>query len=205
MGYHLTTSLDLPPARAPASPKTHTPLPRLQERGHRFYSAEVGRWVSRDPINEIGGSAEFRREEVEHLQPRAEQEFVFCRNNPTSLIDPYGLWVQIGCTNASGGGCANCHAPCRMKRARWWPGQGYAGTCQNVSELNTDPGPPDVITYCACCTYEKIGCERKGCQWCVKLRTKCVDPRTGELTILNNVTWGPCWDSQRECEQDRGL
>ena len=52
MGYHLTTSLDLPPARTPASPKTHTPLPRLQERGHRFYSPDIGRAVSRDAEEE---------------------------------------------------------------------------------------------------------------------------------------------------------
>jgi RHS repeat-associated protein len=55
MGYHLTTSLDLPSARSHASPKTHVPWPRLQERGLRFYSPEVGRWLSRDPIEEDGG------------------------------------------------------------------------------------------------------------------------------------------------------
>jgi RHS repeat-associated protein len=59
MGYHLTTSLAPPRVRSYATPKTHTPLPRLQERGHRFYSTELSRWISRDPIGEEGGLSEY--------------------------------------------------------------------------------------------------------------------------------------------------
>jgi RHS repeat-associated protein len=55
MGYSLTTSLARPAARSHASPKTHVPLSRLQERGLRYYSPTLGRWVSRDPIGEFGG------------------------------------------------------------------------------------------------------------------------------------------------------
>jgi hypothetical protein len=54
MGYHLTTALAPPRVRSLASPKTHTPLPRLQERGHRFYSTELSRWLSRDTTVEEG-------------------------------------------------------------------------------------------------------------------------------------------------------
>jgi RHS repeat-associated protein len=59
MGYHLTTSLAWPCARSHASPKTHVPGSRLQERGHRYYSANLGRWVSRDPIGERGGANQY--------------------------------------------------------------------------------------------------------------------------------------------------
>jgi RHS repeat-associated protein len=81
MGYHLTTSLDLPPARSHASPKTHTPLPRLQERGLRYYSPEVGRWVNRDPIGERGGSCIYSALD----------------NSPVNKVDPFGreVWSFI--------------------------------------------------------------------------------------------------------------
>jgi RHS repeat-associated protein len=51
MGYHATASFPSPFA----TPKTHTPFSRLQERGHRYYSPSLGRWLSRDPIEEQGG------------------------------------------------------------------------------------------------------------------------------------------------------
>ena len=47
MGYSLTTSLARPSARSHASPKTHVPGSRLQERGHRYYNPEMGRWIGR--------------------------------------------------------------------------------------------------------------------------------------------------------------
>jgi RHS repeat-associated protein len=77
MGYHLTTSLARPPARSHASPKTHTPLPRLQERGLRFYSTELSRWVSRDPIGERGGW----------------NLYGFVANAPSTRYDPLGLKI----------------------------------------------------------------------------------------------------------------
>jgi RHS repeat-associated protein len=38
--------------RSPVSPKTHTPWGRLQVSGYRYYSTELGRWPSRDPLFE---------------------------------------------------------------------------------------------------------------------------------------------------------
>jgi RHS repeat-associated protein len=76
MGYHLTTSLARPSARTHATPKTHTPLPRLQERGLRFYSPQLGRWVSRDPIGEYGGK----------------NIYGFIGNRPSDRVDMLGLW-----------------------------------------------------------------------------------------------------------------
>jgi RHS repeat-associated protein len=74
MAYHLTTSFPRPSARSHASPKTHTPLPRLQERGHRFYSAELSRWISRDPEGE----------------GREKHLFRFVNNGPNIRIDYLG-------------------------------------------------------------------------------------------------------------------
>jgi RHS repeat-associated protein len=42
----------------------------------RYYSPELGRWLSRDPIGERGW----------------ENLYIFIRNNPINGIDKYGLW-----------------------------------------------------------------------------------------------------------------
>ena len=56
MGYFLTTEpKDAVPGNSLATPKTHTPLSQVQERGLRSYSPGLGRWMSRDPIEEDGG------------------------------------------------------------------------------------------------------------------------------------------------------
>ena len=55
MGYFLTTLPARPPPQPLASPKTHVPGSPVKERGHRFYSPGLGRWVSRDPLGERGG------------------------------------------------------------------------------------------------------------------------------------------------------
>jgi RHS repeat-associated protein len=43
--------------------------------GYRYYLAELGRWINRDPFEETGGK---------NLQ-------TFCVNRPISLIDAFGL------------------------------------------------------------------------------------------------------------------
>jgi RHS repeat-associated protein len=75
MGYFLTTEAETAvPAKSHASPKTHTPLPRLQERGLRFYSSGIGRWVNRDPIGETDGR----------------NVFAFVANDPVGVLDLLG-------------------------------------------------------------------------------------------------------------------
>ena len=57
MGYFFTPEVETAvPGKSCASPKTHVPLSRLSNLGHRYYSPEVGRWLSRDPIGERGGA-----------------------------------------------------------------------------------------------------------------------------------------------------
>jgi hypothetical protein len=80
MGFSLTTSLARPSVRPLASPKTHTPLSRLQERGHRFYSTELSRWISRDPIGEMGGVGMLRASRVKGYPFRAAR---FVRKKPS--------------------------------------------------------------------------------------------------------------------------
>lgn len=53
MGYYLTTEPENAVlAKSFASPKTHTPLSPVKERGYRYYSASLSRWISRDPLSE---------------------------------------------------------------------------------------------------------------------------------------------------------
>ena len=76
MGYFLTSEPEnAVPGNFFASPKTHVPLSRLQERGHRYYNPELSRWASLDPIGELGGV----------------NLYCFVANSPLSKIDPFGL------------------------------------------------------------------------------------------------------------------
>jgi len=53
MGYFLTYEPEnAPPLAVLASPKTHTPGARVSNLGLRFYNPDLGRWTSRDPIEE---------------------------------------------------------------------------------------------------------------------------------------------------------
>ena len=44
--------------------------------GYRFYSPGLGRWISKDPIVEVGGI----------------NLYIFSANQPINIVDPYGLW-----------------------------------------------------------------------------------------------------------------
>jgi len=76
MGYYYTTSPEnAVPGKSCATPKTHTPDPPVKERGARFYSPELSRWLSRDPIEEQGGL----------------NLYGFVKNHSTYAIDVLGL------------------------------------------------------------------------------------------------------------------
>jgi RHS repeat-associated protein len=51
MGYSLQDDIGV----SDAPSKTHTRVPRSSSPGLRFYSPSLGRWLSRDPIGELGG------------------------------------------------------------------------------------------------------------------------------------------------------
>jgi len=76
MGYFLTIEPETAvPAIICAQPKTHTPASPVKERGYRYLSPEVGRWVNRDPIKEKGGK----------------NLYCFVRNRPVDRTDYRGL------------------------------------------------------------------------------------------------------------------
>jgi len=75
MGYFLTSwAENAVQEKSLASPKTHTPLSPVKERGYRYYSPELGRWPSRDPIEEMGG----------------DNLYCFVENNSLIFFDPFG-------------------------------------------------------------------------------------------------------------------
>jgi RHS repeat-associated protein len=90
MGYSLITESERAPgARSHVSPKTHTPLSRLQERGSRFHSPTLGRWISRDPIGELGVFSGDIWKYVSDTHDRLEG-YVFVGNNGVSAVDVLG-------------------------------------------------------------------------------------------------------------------
>ena len=56
--------------------------------GYRYYSPEIGRWISRDPVDEEGGI----------------NLYSFVNQNPVNYVDETGLWIYKGaCRYISGG------------------------------------------------------------------------------------------------------
>jgi RHS repeat-associated protein len=64
-----------PRAHPRSEARTHTPLGLLQLSGLRYYNPELGRWPSRDPIEESGGV----------------NLYGFVLNSPLTFVDPKGL------------------------------------------------------------------------------------------------------------------
>lgn len=60
------------------STKYYDPETGLSDFGYRFYRADVGKWLTRDPIGEDGGL----------------NIYTFTENNPINLTDPKGLEVE---------------------------------------------------------------------------------------------------------------
>jgi RHS repeat-associated protein len=77
---------------SPCKPENAHPLGRLQKAGSRYYSPVMGRWVSRDPIEEEGGL----------------NVYSFPFNNTICFSDPFGLKC---CTLTWPAGTGNGVAP----------------------------------------------------------------------------------------------
>lgn len=120
MGYHLKTPISPGGERStpfrPVGPKTHTPGLQVKDRGYRFYNLELGRWMSRDPIEDKGfglvsmyrtsqtgkameGASRRRLSSgvitfLGQHSPRSTistQPYLFVLNDPANAIDPFGL------------------------------------------------------------------------------------------------------------------
>jgi len=66
-------------AFAKAHRKPHTPDRSAKDSGHRYYSAEISRWLSRDPVGEEGGL----------------NVYGALLNAPLSYVDPFGLKCRV--------------------------------------------------------------------------------------------------------------
>ncbi|MFT7489621.1 MAG: RHS repeat-associated protein [Candidatus Promineifilaceae bacterium] len=75
------------PART--SVRAHTPWGSVQLSGYRYYSAELGRWLNRDPIGERGGA----------------NLYGFIGNGPANSTDVLGLLERAGTCSYWGGFC----------------------------------------------------------------------------------------------------
>jgi RHS repeat-associated protein len=60
--------------------------------GYRYYSAELGRWISRDPLEELG--SELTRNEFFSFGINS-NPYLFVQNNAVNLYDLFGLiWIK---------------------------------------------------------------------------------------------------------------
>ena len=103
MGYFLKTSPEnAVPGKSWGMPKTHTPVSPVKERGARFYNPEIGRWLSRDPVEELGMTLSLESTTLQddafgewvETDDLSENEQLFSENNPVNLFDAIGLTPQ---------------------------------------------------------------------------------------------------------------
>ncbi|MFN0137347.1 MAG: RHS repeat-associated core domain-containing protein, partial [Phycisphaerae bacterium] len=85
--------------------------------GYRYYSARLGRWLSRDPIGEAGGV----------------NLYAFVENSPPNLFEPFGLFPQDAGVFGAQFDC-NPNDPTPWESI--WSGQDLSRL------LNCDPGAP---------------------------------------------------------------
>jgi hypothetical protein len=127
MGYFLTAEIEnAVPANSLASPKTHTPVPRVEERGRRFYSPEVGKWLSRDPIEEVGA---FTLSQVDPDATVSRQLPRIAFDGP--LRNPYDFSCQDPVNTVDIIGLASMPPECGRECAR---GGAYTWNCRPFSE-----------------------------------------------------------------------
>jgi RHS repeat-associated protein len=118
--------------------ETLTPDRSAKDSGHRFYSPEISRWLSRDPLGDEAFFEEYAngKDDEEHGRLRNKAHgntFSFVDNNPVSSIDLHGLIsvvdeIQAGALARNGIGpwsysAAHCWAACRYSLISPFAGQ----------------------------------------------------------------------------------
>ena len=83
-----------PSRSAVFSPVTQSPDPGLVEFGCRWYDAQTGRWLSKDPIGLNGGM----------------NLYEFCGGDALNMCDPCGCAVEIGLIGARAAAVLGVHA-----------------------------------------------------------------------------------------------
>ena len=129
------------------TPKTHVPASPVKERGHRYYSPEIGRWASRDPIHEMAfGLRNARLAMLYTHMPtvKVPHEMMFVRNMPTSFYDLLGL-CDTSCHDDSLTTILN-----------------FAFTVSHVTSLNISYMHVDQRSICGIDCGNCKGCGRRG-------------------------------------------
>jgi len=101
MGYYYTAEPEnAVPPKFWATPKTHVPGSPVKERGLRYYTPETGRWMSRDPIEQISRWQMVYKHQLDSDAVRASLGnpnvawyffYLFAGNEPSIAIDYVGL------------------------------------------------------------------------------------------------------------------
>jgi len=176
MGYYDTPEPEAAPrVISCASPKTHVPGSRVKERGHRYYSANLSRWINRDPVGEKGGL----------------NLYGFVGNNSVNGKDSIGL--SLTCPPDSPN-CPGNAPPCHIVPP--------PSTCTKADADAGSIGEGPI--YIQPCTYNDGCLEKEGTQTCRKHK-KCVavtycgpadpggeKPSTGYYWMPDTTRCGPC-------------
>jgi RHS repeat-associated protein len=183
MGYSLTTLLAPPSARSHASPKTHVPLPRLQERGHRYYSPEVGRWLNRDPLCSVWKDPTSRKRV--NLTP-----YVMTHNDLIVNTDPLGKDIYL--VRGSDEGAVNNIVHHSVCVDTWLPGE--------MDRLAEGENVPPSGRSCMSFMLHRIGWKWPSTHWlgfpvphnasCAIGRIYAADfPSSGHILSTRATTW----------------
>jgi hypothetical protein len=173
MGYFLTAKPENAwPANSVVGPKTHTPLSRLQERGYRYHSANMSRWISRDPLEDLGrdlasgqgmASATVAASAVGVL---GRNPYLSFNNAPVDYVDIHGLieWkssVTIG-YNPEGGNVAYTPIdPSSGHRSRSSSSEQFSHNLfvYNSFTFCNTPGNMYIYARQPCCRKYRITCK----------------------------------------------
>jgi RHS repeat-associated protein len=96
--------------------------------GYRYYMPRLGRWISRDPIGEIGGA----------------NAYVFARNDAATIIDPLGLLTEAECYTHNLPPRAKCLL-IKMLKKGCNPPKRVCKCCAYGGYFNPSPDPTELV------------------------------------------------------------
>jgi RHS repeat-associated protein len=126
------------------STKYYDPETGLSDFGYRFYRADVGKWLNRDPIGERGGISLYN----------------YVNDNPINTVDPLGLWTvnigfsgsinipMIGSVGIGGGGFGGIAIDGHGNIGWYWGGGGGIGAGAGGGAAGIQLGRSDADSIC---------------------------------------------------------
>ncbi len=77
------------------STKYHDDETNLVYYGYRYYSPELGRWLTRDPVDELGAKvARYEYDDTSDHSLIEPNPYVFVLNDPLNRVDLFGLFTS---------------------------------------------------------------------------------------------------------------